>query len=280
MTEMNESSMLISISTGITVPTLQTYQSTRLGTHPVVIFGHGLGSTNPKLKDHLKDKWIALATDAVSDYATVISYTARGHGRSTGWELSAETNPTQFTWIELGKDMTAVADHFSTGSYIAGGSSMGSATSLYAAIEHPERVLGLILIRPPTAWEARTARRKNLLNSADRLQKQELDAHQSAVNSGSLSTEDTTPRFHHVLRGTAYSDLPPVDSAAYKLIQHIPTLILTIEGDAAHPVATAEALHTVLPRSSLHVAPDIDTAAATWPTLIKNFVRAIPQTNM
>lgn len=275
MAEMNEVNILISLNTGITVPALRTDHSITNNLSPVVIFGHGLGSTNPKLKDHSKDKWISLAMDAVSGDSNVIAYTARGHGATTGWEVTAEANSEQFTWVELGKDMNAVADHFSASYYIAGGSSMGSATSLYAAIAHPERVLGMVLIRPPTAWDARKARRKHLLNAADRLQKQEEEAHEQAVHSGESSSVNSTPRFHHVLRGTAYSDLPALDSDAYERIKHIPTLILTIEGDPAHPVATAQALHSALPKSVLHVASDIETAATMWPGMIREFVRTI-----
>jgi len=260
MSESVGSCVQISLSTGVVVPVSYSFHASA---GPALILGHGLGSTNPKLKDHVKDKWISLAADAAKEEVNVISYTARGHGTTTGWEGTAESNPSQFTWIELAKDMGAVAAHFSAEKYIAGGSSMGSATSLYAAIAQPERVVGLILIRPPTAWEVRKARRKNLLRSADRL-KAEL----------AISEEGNAP-YDHVLRGTAYSDLPALESEDYRRIQHIPTLILTIEDDAAHPVATAESLHALLPSSTLHVAPDIKTAAAEWPALVENFVRSV-----
>ena len=40
------------------------------------------------------------------------------------------------------------------------------------------------------------------------------------------------------LRGTAFSDLPPIDSPLYYKVR-CPVLILTVEGDKAHPVKTA-----------------------------------------
>jgi pimeloyl-ACP methyl ester carboxylesterase len=80
---------------------------------------------------------------------------------------------------------------------------------------------------------------------------------------------------HLVLQGTAFSDLPPRDSELYSRLSTCPTLILTIEGDPAHPVETATALGTLLPHSTLHIAPSIEDAVAAWPSLITNFVASL-----
>ena len=293
MADLTTTNACISLSTGIVVPALYNAHSSSLYT---VVLAHGLGSSDPRNRNHSSDKWVTLIKNAAVVDASVISYTARGHGESTGWESTAEDQPSQFTWVELGKDMNAVADFFSLGKYIAGGSSMGSATSLYAAIQNPGRISGLILIRPPTAWEVRKARRKFLLKAADRL-KQELEtktvapmegkidvnavsnpgdnARSQDVQSTAACGQSVRSYHHHVLRGAADADLPAQDSELYNRIKHIPTLILTIEGDAAHPVSTAEVLHALLPSSALHVAPDIKTAAQDWPTLIGSFINKI-----
>ena len=46
---------------------------------------------------------------------------------------------------------------------------MRTATSLYAAIENPERVRALIMVRPPTAGKERAARRQNLLSKLSKI---------------------------------------------------------------------------------------------------------------
>ena len=78
-----------------------------------------------------------------------------------------------------------------------------------------------------------------------------------------------------VLQGAALSDLPDptieIDQLEYKKIL-CPVLILTIEGDDTHPVSTAQALHDVLATSTLHIAANIDTAAAEWPAVIQRFL--------
>jgi pimeloyl-ACP methyl ester carboxylesterase len=95
--------------------------------YKAIIFGHGLGSRNPRNKTHLTDDWAATLRDAkllVPD-STLITYTARGHGDSRGWETTAESNPAQFTWENLADDMVAIADSLQYDQFIAAGSSMG-----------------------------------------------------------------------------------------------------------------------------------------------------------
>lgn len=274
----------VAISTGISVPT---WYNSAFPNRPAAILAHGLGTGNPQRKDHLQDRWVSLAKEGCnSGQVNAISYTARGHGETYGWESTAESNLDQFTWRVLAKDMVAVADHFKQEQFIAGGQSMGCCTSIYAAIDNPERVLGLILIRPPTAWEVRLQRRKFLLNAAERLRCElELANANTASRESNIQgdvgvdSESTATlqlqNYHNVLKGTAYSDLPDIDSDLYKRISHSPTLILTIEGDDAHPVSTAETLHTLLPQSTLHIAVTKNEAAALWPDMIARFVAAL-----
>lgn len=252
----------IALSTGISVPSMYELHNTQAIN---VILGHGLGSSNPKARNHLSDRWIKLVKDSLIPSGTnVLMYTARGHGESSGWEETAEDNPDQFTWSYLAKDMQAAAEYYTIKTFIAGGSSMGSATALYTAIENPDKVLGIIMIRPPTAWEVRAERRKFLLSSAEKLRvKMEL------------AEDDSARKVHYVLSGTAYSDLPPPGSEQYLRIARIPVLILTIEGDPAHPLSTAETLHQLLPQSLLYIAKNNEQAATTWPGIIREFYENI-----
>jgi len=233
-----------------------------------ILIGHGLGPKNPKEKNHLNDKYVDMALNAINERDKVknissqiitITYTARGHGDSTGWESTAASNPDQFTWIKLADDMVSLASKFHLSKFIACGSSMGSATSLYAAINYPERVHAIIMMRPPTAWNDRLMRRKTLLSSANKCQE--------ASKEGELH--------HLVIRGTAYSDLPSLeDIEAYGKIK-CPLLILTVEGDDSHPVSTAEAIKSMVPHAELYIAENDKKATKTWPNLIKTFVEKV-----
>jgi len=233
-----------------------------------ILIGHGLGPKNPKEKNHLNDKYVDMALNAINERDKLknisspimtITYTARGHGYSTGWESTAASNPDQFTWIKLADDMVSLASKFHLSKFIACGSSMGSATSLYAAINYPERVHAIIMMRPPTAWNDRLMRRKTLLSSANKCQEASIEG-----------------ELHHlVIRGTAYSDLPSIeDIESYGKIK-CPLLILTVEGDDSHPVSTAEAIKSMVPHAELYIAENDKKATKTWPNLIKTFVERV-----
>ena len=101
--------------------------------------------------------------------ARLVCYDARGHGNSHGWEVEAERDRDQFSWPHLGRDMARLASQYDLDSVVVGGSSMGSASALYAALQQQEagvHIAGLLLVRPPTAWEERLARRPQLLQAA------------------------------------------------------------------------------------------------------------------
>src|SRR5574341_451378 len=62
----------------------------------------------------------------------LVRYDARGHGKS-----QPSYNPEDYHWKNLGKDMLAVADAIGVKQFIAGGDSMGCATTIYAALQSP-----------------------------------------------------------------------------------------------------------------------------------------------
>ena len=80
-----------------------------------------------------------------------------------------------------------------------------------------------------------------------------------------------------MLQGAALADLPDIGSEIemYRKVR-CPVLILTIEGDAAHPVSTARALDNVLPHSALHISADRESASGEWPKIIAAFILSLP----
>ncbi len=68
----------------------------------------------------------------------------RGHGESsTGWA--------EYTPQSVGRDMLALAAHLGADHFILGGCSMAAASAVWAAVEAPERVSGLVLLGPSLA---------------------------------------------------------------------------------------------------------------------------------
>mmetsp|Transcript_10725 Transcript_10725/g.36366 ORF Transcript_10725/g.36366 Transcript_10725/m.36366 type:complete len:296 (+) Transcript_10725:40-927(+) len=227
------------------------------------VLTHGLGSRAPHERTHRTDSYVTevLAPGALTAGVPAVWYTARGHGTSTGWEASASAGGlSMFTWDALSSDMLQLATATSFPRFIACGNSMGSATSLWAAARAPERVAGVVMVRAPTAWDTRMERRGKLLRNAARAAEAFPDR----------------PAARLVLEGAALADLPPEgDPEGLYAAVACPVLLLSIEGDAAHPTSTARRLRELLPRATLHVAPDADAAKAQWPAIVADFIRDV-----
>ncbi|NHZ35864.1 alpha/beta fold hydrolase [Massilia rubra] len=209
----------------------------------------------------------------------LVRYDARGHGGSPAGAPA--------TWRELGQDMLALADAIGEHRFIAGGWSMGCAGALHAALQQPARVNGLVLFLPPTLWEARVAqaalyrRAIALAHTAGAARFARLVASQGAGLPSWLleaaphlaARRAPIPDPAAMLaqyEGAALSDLPP--RAALAALSATPALIIGWAGDAAHPLASAEELHRLLPGSSLFIAQNYQGVLGI-PARVRDFVQ-------
>ena len=250
------------------------------GKGPAFIWGHGLMAS--MRSEDLVDlfEW-----DKFPETNRLIRYDAKGHG---------ETQPTFFSedyhWKQLAKDMLAVAESYGETSVIAGGQSMGCATAIYSACIAPEKIKGLILVNPPTAWETRAEQGKlyhkmatmgwlfgggmlarMMRNKLSRLLPQWLiDAKEGKVE-GALEGLKPLKRktLYNLFKGAALTDFPSRETI--ENIQ-VPCLVLGWIGDPTHPVETAEELHRLLPDSELVIANGYSDFKK-WPELMRNFLQ-------
>ncbi len=101
---------------------------------PVVLL-HGLTATR---------RYVVMGSRAlVRSGHRVISYDARGHGRS-----SPAPDPGAYGYGDLGRDLEAVLDTLGVRRAVLAGASMGAHTALWLALQAPERVGGLVVITP------------------------------------------------------------------------------------------------------------------------------------
>jgi pimeloyl-ACP methyl ester carboxylesterase len=215
--------------------------------------------------------------------ATVLRYDARGHGAS-----GSTVDLDGYHWRSLALDQLALADHLGIDRYISAGASMGAATSLHVAVLAPERIAGLLLMIPPTAWAGRAAQAGSYCTSADLLERGDMDTLLAGLSQRPTPdpfatdprwdgrfvrtvTESDPARLARVFRGAAATDLP--DPAAVAAIG-VPTLILAWTGDPGHPVQTAARLQELMPHADLALAATPDGLAA-WTGRIDRFVRAV-----
>jgi pimeloyl-ACP methyl ester carboxylesterase len=105
------------------------------GEGPDVVLLHGLTATR---------RYVVMGSKALErSEHRVISYDARGHGAST-----PAPSPDLYGYDELGRDLIAVLDGTGVERAVLAGASMGAHTLVWLALNHPNRVAGLVVITP------------------------------------------------------------------------------------------------------------------------------------
>ncbi len=100
-----------------------------------VVLLHGLTATR---------RYVVMGSTALQRAGhRVISYDARGHGRS-----SPAAAPGEYGYERLERDLAAVLDERGVQRAVLAGASMGAHTAMRFALTHPERVAALAIITP------------------------------------------------------------------------------------------------------------------------------------
>ncbi len=198
----------------------------------------------------------------------VARYDARGHGRSDPGSSDAS-----LCWDRLGQDLIALADALGCERFVAGGVSMGADASLWEGVQASERVAGLLLVLPPTAWETRAAQAQAYLGMEALLAREGTESVVRAMEAqlgaqpGMEQTLETLSKllrnwdpasFGRALRGAAASNLP--EPGVLRTIR-APALLLPVRGDPGHPLSTAERLADYLPAAELQVLENLGQLA-------------------
>lgn len=248
------------------------------GTGPILVWGHGLTSSRAGEDDAGLVDWAA-----VRRRLRVLRYDARGHGESGFTAPGAD-----YGWDAMALDQLELAATLGLDRYVAGGASMGAATALHAACIAPDRIRGLVLMIPPTAWETRAAQADLYRTMAAVVEAKGVEPLIAAGAelappdpfAGSTAWKDRSARALRaadperlavVFRGAATADFPSPDQVAAITV---PALILAWTGDPGHPVTTAERLATLLPDSSVQVA-STSAEVTGWSDRISTFVASL-----
>jgi pimeloyl-ACP methyl ester carboxylesterase len=205
-----------------------------------VVFQHGLGGGE------------AQVAQAFPDGLRRITLECRGHGAS---ELGSYR---PFSFQMFAEDVLATADQAGLERFVAGGISMGAAIALRLACRHPDRVAGLLLVRPAWTFDRAPANlwpiaevaslilghgpdqaRAIFVQSetAARLQSEAPDNLASLF--GYFDRPDAAP-FAQVLADIA-ADGPGVSESDVAALG-IPVLVIGNSLDAVHPLAAAQTL--------------------------------------
>jgi pimeloyl-ACP methyl ester carboxylesterase len=241
-------------------------------------WGHGLMGSMAQ-----EDAAGMLPWEGLEDAVRLVRWDARGHGRS-----DSTPEPEDYRWEELAADLWALADLLKVERAVVGGVSMGAATALHAAVAAPQRVRGLVLMAPPTAWDSRArqarfyrgfARVVGAIGLVPIARLGDLAA-RAVSNEGLAAIQRTVTQnmrradaqsVQLALRGAALSDLPTLESIA---ALDVPILILAWKQDPSHPLATSEALAKEMTHATLHVAETFDDIRE-WGGHVRNFVGSV-----
>ena len=223
--------------------------------------------------------------DSLPKRCRMIQYDALGHGRSTG-----TTTLEDYCWPRLADDIFRVADYYQLDRFVVGGASMGSASSIYAALKQPARIKGLVLVIPPTAWATRQAQidmyeklavmietggfdtylRQQQMAPVVPAFLKELNPDYKAIRQDQLK-QMNSGYMPAIYRGAGSSDLP--DGESFADID-CPVLVLGWHGDIGHPASTSEYLFDLLPQAEGSIASSAEEVRQ-WPQRIGDFVESI-----
>jgi pimeloyl-ACP methyl ester carboxylesterase len=228
------------------------------GVGPAIVLLHGLTATR---------RYVVMGSRTLErEGHRVVSYDARGHGRST-----AAPEPGAYGYDRLARDLEAVLNALGLERAILAGASMGAHTALRFALRHPERVAALGLITPSydpdlplgasalAAWDA----------LADGLREGGVEGFVAAYDFSALPGEwrDTVERVvrqrlagheHPEAVADALEVVPssrPFESIAELTSIGVPAVVVASrdEADPGHPLAVGERYAQVIPHARLVV---------------------------
>lgn len=245
------------------------------GEGPALIWTHSMLHAID-VEDHTP---IGPLLDGIDGYR-VIRYDTRGHGGSApGPDDAAHATHA------LGAELISLADALGIERFVAGGASMGCATTMHAAVMAPQRIERLVLLIPPTAWATRPAQQtlyrgtKEILceggkapfmmmfQQAMRLRSLVPGFEPASETLLQTLTEWDSEALALVFGGNAGSDMPARE--ALEPLQ-IPAMIVSVDGDRSHPVSSAEGLQACLRNSVLTKLDRLD--ASVIAPLLRDFL--------
>jgi pimeloyl-ACP methyl ester carboxylesterase len=197
--------------------------------------------------------------DILSKLVSVVRYNARN-----------KVATSDYSWPALTNELIEIADQQNYQSMILGGCSMGSGTAIHTAVHYPERVLGLVLVTPPPAWEHRKQAQLVYKKVAAKTDPNKLSEFLKRI----LELNDDPPEFYEELypgtrkrllemrlsfepgyyrsiyNGGAVSDFPTREQIAQI---KVPTLIVSNPEDDKHPIRVSHEINELIPNSEMLV---------------------------
>ncbi|RWB08164.1 MAG: alpha/beta hydrolase [Mesorhizobium sp.] len=215
-----------------------------------VVFQHGLGGDAAQVAQNFPDgpSYRRLTVEC----------------RAQGGSGAGSKRP--FSIAMFADDVLAAADAAGLDRFVAGGISMGAAIALQLAARHPDRVAGLVLVRPAWAFDAAPQNMRPYVEVAELILSRPLsearDIFAASATAARFRTEapdnlasllgffarENAPVFAKVMQAIA-EDGPGVTRAAAASLA-FPTLVIGSGIDLVHPLAAARSLADAIPNAT------------------------------
>ncbi|TGP92748.1 MULTISPECIES: alpha/beta hydrolase [unclassified Mesorhizobium] len=184
--------------------------------------------------------------------------------RAQGGASAGSKRP--FSIAMFADDVMNAADAAGMERFVAGGISMGAAIALHLAARHPDRVSGLVLVRPAWAFDAAPQNMRPYVEVAQLINRLPVDEARAAFTSSATAARfrDEAPDnlasllsffarenatvFAEVMQAIA-NDGPGVTRAEAAGLA-MPTLVIGSGIDLVHPLATARELAQTIPNAA------------------------------
>ncbi|MBZ9940729.1 alpha/beta hydrolase [Mesorhizobium sp. BR1-1-13] len=221
-----------------------------------VVFQHGLGGDAAQVAQNFPD--------GPSRRRLTVECRAQG-GSGAGHKRP-------FSIAMFADDVLGAADAAGIERFVAGGISMGAAIALRLAARHPERVTGLVLVRPAWAFDAAPENMRPYAEMAELIRNRPLNEARAVFAASATAARfraeapdnlasllgfferDNAAVFAEMMQAIA-GDGPGVSRAAASVLS-IPTLVVGSGVDLVHPLATARELaKTILNAIFTEVTP-------------------------
>ncbi len=197
----------------------------------------------------------------LSERYRVLNIDFRGHGRS-----GPATHP--FTLYDAVDDVIAVLDHLELDRAIWCGLSIGGMVAMRAAITHPDRVRGMILLDTDAGAEAglRKVRYRAMAWVAQRFGMRPLSGRIARLMFGATTHDQRPDLIEEWQRELAAADVPSMLQVLDALLRRdavheqlrtirVPALVIAGAEDASLPPSLAQRIHDRLPDSGFLVIP-------------------------
>ena len=218
-----------------------------------MVLGHGFGGSARNFRPQAR---------ALQSSGRFVLFDARGHGRSDAPEQPGDYEPEEFV-----EDLLRLVDMSGADRAVVGGLSMGAGVALRFALEHPDRLAGLVLAAFPAAgggtgdsWAhdfAAALDDHGVERAGEQFvwsERSRFDPKGAAlIRAGFL--EHSAHGLAHTLRGLL-SQQPPVEALTPQLAAlDVPALVMVGSNDRISLGPSSE-LAAVLPRATLKIVED------------------------